>query len=136
MLVRTVWRIKLDGRHRVVQLSHNTFNGSGVIYVDRGPRQIFGARVEPTSNDFTFEIDRRQCIVRIQLMAEHRYRYECEVNGTVLIADTDRSAPSVTLLRAAKTPSAPTDDLLRPAATGAASPANELLLPHADSPES
>jgi hypothetical protein len=92
MFVRTVWRIRIDGQHRLLELVHNIEDGSGVVYVDQGARQIFGARVAPTSSDFAFEINGRECIVRIQLTAEQWYRYECEVNGTVLVADSDRSA--------------------------------------------
>ena len=136
MSARTVWRIRLDGKHWIVELSHNTADGSGSITVDNSLRQCFGARLAPTSSAYAFEIAGRKCIVRIQLITEQWYRYECEVNGTVLVAASDRSAPAVTLLRPSDIPSAPGDDLLRPAATGSTTPTNELLLPQFDSSES
>lgn len=122
-----VWRIKLDGRHRTVTLSHDLTDGKGYVAVDDAVRQCFGPRLEPTNSTFAFEIERRQCFVRIQLTEYQTYRYECEVNGTVLMADHEPSAPVVTLLRASEVPAPTGDALLRAAAAGSVTPASELL---------
>jgi hypothetical protein len=132
MHVRTLWRVKLAGKHRLVQLFHNVADGSGAVVADLALRQCFGPRVAPTSSVFTFDLAGRSCIVRIQLTDEQRYYYECEVNGTVLVADADRSVPSKTLLRPSDVPSAQIDQLLRAASAGSATRDDELLLPHSD----
>jgi hypothetical protein len=133
MSVRKVWRIRIAGKHRVVELTHNLTDGSGAITVDGGLRQCFGARLEPSSSKCSFDVDRRECVIRIQLNGDQSYRYVCEVNGTILVADGDRSVPALTLLSASYTPSVPNGELLRPASTGDPTPANELLLPQSGS---
>lgn len=132
MYVHTVWRIKLDGKHRNVELFHNVADGSGHIGVDGAFRQIFGARIEPTSSKFAFDVVGRNCIVRIQLTQMQSYHYECEINGTVLVADYDQAARGAMLLRPTK---APSDELLRPATAHAVTPADDLLVPVIDSPD-
>jgi hypothetical protein len=119
-----------------VTLSHDLADGKGYIAVDDSVRQCFGPRLEPTSSAFAFEIDRRPCIVRIQITEYQTYRYECEVNGTVLMADHEPSALEVTLLRASEVPAPTGDELLRAAAGAAATPVEELLMPVRDAPES
>jgi hypothetical protein len=50
MMVRMMWSIKRQGKHRRIVLFHNREDGSGRIWVDNAPRQAFGARVAPTNH--------------------------------------------------------------------------------------
>ena len=139
MLVQRVWRVRLGGKHRRIILYHNPADGHGAIYVDDTARQVFGPRVAPTSSTFTFEIDTfdaysRICTVRIELTKSDTYRYECEIDGTRLVAEHDRSAPAATLLRSSVAPIRANSELLRAVGPGKSSETDELLRPTSDCP--
>lgn len=129
MTIQTIWRIKLDDKHRKVTLSHDTANGTGYITVDDQLRQGFGPRLAPACSTYEFDIAARKCTIRILLTRSNSYRYECDINGAILVADHDRSAPALTLLRPSEIPPTTGDELLRPAGTSASTRMEELLHP-------
>ena len=115
MIQQATWKFGLDGTPHTVTLSHDVSDGSGYLAIDGLLRRGFGPASIPVGGDLRFEVEGRQCYIRIVPLSGGSHSCVCVVGNSVIEQSHSESSLQMTLVRPALNPEAPAEILVRAA---------------------